>query len=262
MPFEAYTTELNYPEVDTFADLPAASDYNAAVYLVRTATGVIFVNRKRAGLYLSNGSSWSRMGTFSGLEDHHARHENGGGDEVDATGLTGLHAQGTDQALDTGGANEVSAAQAKTGYDHSQAAHAPSNAQKNSNITKAEIEAKLTGELSSHSHAGGGALSYTELDGSISTTAATQGAGDGAWADWDLTGTAVGTAPVVEIAIYKLGASDICGVRKDGGGLARSFPVLKLATTILLCATLAGVIEIMSTDVSDNDTFSVVGYWS
>jgi hypothetical protein len=30
------------------------------------------------------------------------------------------------------------------------------NAQKNSDITKAEIEAKLTGEISSHSHAGGG----------------------------------------------------------------------------------------------------------
>ena len=44
----------------------------------------------------------------------------------------------------------------KTNYDkaytHSSSAHAPSNAQKNSDITKAEIEAKLTGEISSHSH--------------------------------------------------------------------------------------------------------------
>lgn len=39
---------------------------------------------------------------------------------------------------------------------HVAAAHAPSDAQKNSDITKAEIEAVLTGELSSHSHAGGG----------------------------------------------------------------------------------------------------------
>ena len=38
-------------------------------------------------------------------------------------------------------------------YNHSQSAHAPSNAQKNSDITKAEIEEKLTGEISSHSHA-------------------------------------------------------------------------------------------------------------
>lgn len=39
---------------------------------------------------------------------------------------------------------------------HVASAHAPSNAQKNSDITKAEIEAKLTGEISSHTHAGGG----------------------------------------------------------------------------------------------------------
>ncbi len=38
---------------------------------------------------------------------------------------------------------------------HVTAAHAPSNAQKNSDITKAEIEAKLTGEIVSHTHAGG-----------------------------------------------------------------------------------------------------------
>lgn len=38
---------------------------------------------------------------------------------------------------------------------HVTAAHAPSNAQANADITKAEIEAKLTGELTSHTHAGG-----------------------------------------------------------------------------------------------------------
>lgn len=37
-------------------------------------------------------------------------------------------------------------------YTHSQAAHAPSNAQKNSDITKAEIEAKLTGDVITHTH--------------------------------------------------------------------------------------------------------------
>ncbi len=41
----------------------------------------------------------------------------------------------------------------KTAYDHSQSPHAPADAQKNSDITKAEIEAKLTGDISSHSHA-------------------------------------------------------------------------------------------------------------
>ncbi len=38
---------------------------------------------------------------------------------------------------------------------HVTSVHAPSNAQKNSDITKAEIEAKLTGPISTHSHAGG-----------------------------------------------------------------------------------------------------------
>ena len=39
-----------------------------------------------------------------------------------------------------------------TAYTHSTSAHAPSNAQKNSDITKAEIEAKLTGNITSHTH--------------------------------------------------------------------------------------------------------------
>ena len=46
----------------------------------------------------------------------------------------------------------------KTNYDkaytHSQSAHAPANAQKNSDITKAEIETKLTGIITSHTHEG------------------------------------------------------------------------------------------------------------
>jgi microcystin-dependent protein len=42
--------------------------------------------------------------------------------------------------------------------NHADSAHAPSTAQKNSDITKEEIEAKLTGELTSHSHAAVGAV--------------------------------------------------------------------------------------------------------
>jgi hypothetical protein len=51
---------------------------------------------------------------------------------------------------------------------HVTSAHAPSNAQKNSDITKAEIEAKLTGEISTHTHAGGGGgLSQQQIEGLI-----------------------------------------------------------------------------------------------
>jgi len=44
------------------------------------------------------------------------------------TEISKIHAQGTDQGLDTGGTNAVTAAQAKAGYSHSQVAHAPSDA--------------------------------------------------------------------------------------------------------------------------------------
>ena len=61
-----------------------------------------------------------------------------------------------------------------TAYQHSQAAHAPSNAQKNSDITKAEIEAKLTGTITSHAHnyagsssAGGKATEAAKTTGTL-----------------------------------------------------------------------------------------------
>lgn len=50
--------------------------------------------------------------------------------------------------------------QMSTAYNHSQVEHAPSDAQKNSDITQAEIEAKLVGEIDSHSHA---PLAYEEI---------------------------------------------------------------------------------------------------
>lgn len=47
---------------------------------------------------------------------------------------------------------------------HIASAHAPADAQKNSDITKAEIEAKLTGEISTHTHAGGsGGLTQSQI---------------------------------------------------------------------------------------------------
>jgi hypothetical protein len=60
---------------------------------------------------------------------------------------------------------------------HVAAAHAPSDAQKNADITKAEIEAKLTGEISSHTHAASGGAdpwTYARLatDKTVSSSAA------------------------------------------------------------------------------------------
>jgi len=55
----------------------------------------------------------------------------------------------------------------KTAYDHSQSAHAPSDAQKNSNILKSEIEGVLIGEISSHTHAAAAPASHgsTHVEG-------------------------------------------------------------------------------------------------
>jgi hypothetical protein len=59
---------------------------------------------------------------------------------------------------------------------HVGSSHAPANAQKNSDITKSEIEAVLTGEISSHSHAGGsGGLGYAIRLVSASQSTTTDG---------------------------------------------------------------------------------------
>jgi hypothetical protein len=57
---------------------------------------------------------------------------------------------------------------------HVSAAHAPSDAQKNSDITKAEIEAVLTGAITSHSHSGGSdPWNYIKLASDFTTTSTT-----------------------------------------------------------------------------------------
>ena len=59
-------------------------------------------------------------------------------------------------------------------YAHSQAAHAPSDAQKNADITKAEIEEKLIGNITTHTHnyagsssAGGAATSANKVNANL-----------------------------------------------------------------------------------------------
>ena len=58
----------------------------------------------------------------------------------------------TGKGLSTNDLTNTLKANYDTAYTHSQSAHAPSNAQKNSDITKAEIEAKLTGNITTHTH--------------------------------------------------------------------------------------------------------------
>lgn len=46
-------------EVNTYADLPASASHNGEIWIVKTTTGVIFVNKKVAGFYVSNGTTWT-----------------------------------------------------------------------------------------------------------------------------------------------------------------------------------------------------------
>ena len=61
-----------------------------------------------------------------------------------------------DDAVANGGGGNVLTDSLKANYDaayaHSTSAHAPVNAQANADITKAEIEAKLTGDITTHTH--------------------------------------------------------------------------------------------------------------
>jgi hypothetical protein len=59
---------------------------------------------------------------------------------------------GSDLALGETSSSAYRGDRGKIAYDHSQSAHAPSDAQKNSDITKSEIEAKLTGLITTHNH--------------------------------------------------------------------------------------------------------------
>ena len=58
----------------------------------------------------------------------------------------------TGKGLSTNDLTNTLKANYDTAHTHSQSTHAPTNAQKNSDITKAEIEAKLTGNITTHTH--------------------------------------------------------------------------------------------------------------
>ena len=118
----------------------------------------------------------SQVRTFINVADgaNNYSHPTGDGNlHVPSTGTTnngkvlkagstaGSLSWGTLSALDVGALSSTHDASGVTttkianwddAYTHSQVAHAPSNAQKNSDITKSEIEAKLTGTITTHTH--------------------------------------------------------------------------------------------------------------
>jgi hypothetical protein len=123
---------------------------------------------------------------------------------------------------------------------HVTAAHAPSNAQKNSDITKAEIEAKLTGEISSHTHAGGGGgLGYA-----INVQALTSSPTDAQTVYFGtLPKAPITTANVSKVYIRKAGTIKIaeiyCYSGTAGTNEAWSLYIRKNNTTDTLIATLS-----------------------
>lgn len=101
----AGVVQVLHGQVATFADLPAAADHNGENYLVRQSQGVFFVNRKKAGIYTSDGAAWTLDGDATEAyfqdtlawtnitskpsefapEDHASNHTDGTDDIQDAT---------------------------------------------------------------------------------------------------------------------------------------------------------------------------------
>jgi hypothetical protein len=126
-----------------------------------------------------------------------------------------------------------------TGYSHSQAAHAPTDAQKNSDITKAEIEAKLTGEIASHTHSIGAGFGYA-----ISVQALTSSPADSATVYFGTlpkapTTTANTSKVYVRKAITIKIAEIYCYSGTAGTAEAWSLYIRKNNTTDTLIATLS-----------------------
>ena len=80
---------------------------------------------------------------------------------------TDLHSHSNKAILD--GISSTNISNWNSAYNHSTSTHAPSNAQKNSDITKAEIEAKLTGNITTHTHSQY-LTEHQSLDGYVKTT--------------------------------------------------------------------------------------------
>jgi hypothetical protein len=54
-------------EVEYFSELPSAINSANAIYIVLKDSGVAFINKKHAGLYYSDGSSWLRLGDLTNM---------------------------------------------------------------------------------------------------------------------------------------------------------------------------------------------------
>lgn len=117
---------------------------------LHTATG-----RNNFDMEIVNiGAGAVTCGGLSIAQNSHAHVGNNGGTAWVVAIGGGAESDPVFVASDAYGITSTDTTNWDTAYSHSQAAHAPSDAQKNSDITKAEIEAKLTGTISTHAHSG------------------------------------------------------------------------------------------------------------
>jgi hypothetical protein len=68
-PLPTNGTNTFYTEVATYADLPDPTLNTGPTFLVKQTTGILFVNRKLAGLYRSDGTAWIYLGDVSTYVD-------------------------------------------------------------------------------------------------------------------------------------------------------------------------------------------------
>jgi hypothetical protein len=104
--------------VANFASLPSAAANSGAIYIVKETTGVVFINRKRSGLYLSDGASWTRLhedGSFvrtsatSGSDNLLLKSDGTGGNGAQESGIT------VDDSNNLTGVGTIDASVANTG---------------------------------------------------------------------------------------------------------------------------------------------------
>ena len=103
---EISSTSVLDGRVATFASLPDPATNTGKVYLVEASTGVIFVNRKKRGVYKSDGASWSYLNLFTASQ------------VVYDNSISGLTSNNVKKALDeivAGGTNGAQGAQGEKG---------------------------------------------------------------------------------------------------------------------------------------------------
>ena len=118
--------------------------------LVRSVNEVVDnVDSLEGDLIIAKDDLTKKIDTVDGKLADYVKKELGKSLVLD-TEIAKIHEHSNKTILD--GVTDIKVEDWDEAYNHSQEPHAPANAQKNSDITKAEIEAKLTGVVNSHIH--------------------------------------------------------------------------------------------------------------